>query len=215
MKKLSARLQHIFDWGTLKDYQSIYDICCDHGYLAYKFWKNTKAKVFAIDIAKPVVENLETNYLKITDERFHIECLAGEKVDYKDNSLIVIAGVGAHTTITILEKVLSDNLDEVDIIICCHQNTDILRAYLKESGLGLVNESLIKDKGKFYELIYLTTTEQKLKVQSIGSLMWKQENRDDLIHYLSDQLKYWEIKRDKEAYAILEAYKELNQQWES
>lgn len=215
MKKLSSRLQEIFKWGSLKEYQYVYDICCDHGYLAFEFWKKTNSYVFAIDIAKKVFENLEKNYNHTTDERFQVQCLAGENVDYHDKSLIIVAGVGAHTTKGILEKILSEKPVETDIILCCHQNTDILRNYLQDTSLGLVNEVLVKDKGKFYELIHLTTLSQTIKVHPIGSLMWKQENRDDLHDYLKNQLKHWEIKRDNEAYAILKAYKELDQQWES
>lgn len=208
MKKLSLRLQHLMQWSLIKKYDYIYDVCCDHAHLAINLASNTNSIVHAIDISKEVISKLAQYLGELKPDNLIVECQGGESVDYQENSLIIIAGVGAHTTIKILDHIQSLDLNEVEIILCCHQNTDILRDYLLKTSFKLLNEDLIVDNQKYYELMHIAD-HGKMDIDMIGSLMWEQCSPELASRYREHQLQYWRIRRDEISDQYVKAYEDL------
>ena len=208
MRKLSTRLQHLFKWSLSREYDYIYDVCCDHAHLALAIAHESEARVYAIDISKEVISKLKTRLENHKPDNLVIECKGGEEVAYQDHSLIIIAGVGAHTSIRILEHIQNLNLKNTEIILCCHQNIDILREYLVKSSYKLLNEDLILDNHKYYELMHIAD-HGKMVINMIGSLMWKQCPLEIATNYREHQLKYWRIRRDDIAAKYVKAYENL------
>lgn len=210
--KLSLRLEALYKLAMMVHKDHIYDLCCDHGKLSYKLWQKSKAYIFAVDCALPVIKSLEKKVAPLVDERFSIIYKKAENLVFKDNALVIIAGVGAYTTIDIIKSITSQNLVNTQLLICCHQNTEVLREFLiNHSHFKIQHESLIKEKKQFYELMLLGESGQKVTL--IGEQLWHGENKGILQEYYKKQLHYWRVNQTEKAKLILEEYKRIGKLW--
>lgn len=209
---LSKRLKKLYDWSVIADRKSIYDLCCDHGHLAYTLWRDKKdTEVYAVDIAVKVVAKLRQTLGPLTDERFHIIEQAGENISFKDDSVIIIAGVGAHTTMNIVDAIKASELQKFDLMICCHQNIEVLRDYLQNlDGLGLNKEVLIKEHSQFYEILWLRSNGSK--IGEVAQSFWGES--PDAKEYYHRQIKHWGRTRTAQGSRILKLYEEVGKRWE-
>jgi tRNA (adenine22-N1)-methyltransferase len=91
-----------------------------------------------------------------------------------DNSrqLIIIAGVGGALTLKLVQAIrLAHPQQALDFLLCPVHHQFVLRQGLKALKLGLVDEQLIVENGRFYELIYVST-HSRTELSAQGDKLW-------------------------------------------
>jgi tRNA (adenine22-N1)-methyltransferase len=223
--KLSKRLQQI-DHMISKKYDHIWDCCCDHGFLGMNLLtRNAASKIHFVDIVEPLMNEIEAQLLKSHTKHskttlryeWQVHCLGAEKIPIQNNSsnLVIIAGVGGDLLIEIVEAILTKYpSQDLEFLLCpVHHNYKVRQALI-HLGLGLIDESLVIDNRRFYEIIH-ASTDAKQPISNVGSLMWDFSRRDDR-EYLSQTLAHYERmqKTDnstlfEETQNIISAYRRL------
>lgn len=152
------------------------DIGCDHGYLGIHLLKTGVASsIIAADINEQPLHSATVNALKfgVRDKmRFYLS--DGAVRIPRDFDVMVCAGMGADTMISILCAAPWLKSEAYRLILQCQSKTPMLRRWLWEQGWSIRRETLAKD-GKFvYSVIEA--------VFAPGSLP------EDWEHYISKQL---------------------------
>ncbi|HEY8444426.1 MAG TPA: class I SAM-dependent methyltransferase [Clostridia bacterium] len=187
--RLSKRLQSIAD--CVKYCDTIADIGCDHGKLSvYLIIKGRCSKVLATDISPLSLRKTQelARQKKISDKVITlcgdgleplINC--GQKVD-----LAIIAGLGGREIIKIIER--DKNFIE-RYILSPQQNVDYLRKKLNEFGYKIVNDFIVLDKSKFYDIIEIEKGYQELSGQELKWGVGNLKNPSkDFIAYLDKKI---------------------------
>ena len=187
--KLSARLQAIADFVP-KD-SIVGDIGTDHGYVPiYLIENNISKKVIATDISanslNKAIENISLN--KYEDK---IDSRLGNGLDtIKEFEIdtVIIAGMGGILIKEILDKNWLKRDSIVNLILQPNVATNELREYLITNNFEIIDEKLVKDGKKFYEILVVKKGLSHLKEDSfyqIGDRLI--ENNDPI---LSDFINY-------------------------
>lgn len=194
-----SRIQEIINLPK-GEYSIVWDLCCDHGKIGMGFLK-MGMRVHFVDRVSSIIDKL-VKELKTTDipnthykVQYHNILRMKDQFDKKD--LIILSGIGGYLIEQMLTKLHHVNF-KGEILICAHQNVLELRKYLSLTPHTMLDEKLIKENGKFYELILLKigSTDSKQQVQAIGSKMWSSyhEIHDDYIQerlsFLKKKLSY-------------------------
>lgn len=133
------------------------DIGTDHGYLpVYLIENKISKKVIATDISsnslKKIIQHVESKGLKN-----FIDIRLGDGLDVLkpfEIDTVVIAGMGG-----LLIKDILDNSKEIadtitHFILQPNIASDKLREYLYENNFTIIDEKLVKESDKFYEIIH-------------------------------------------------------------
>ena len=145
---LSKRLQRCADYIGCAN--RIADIGCDHGYLGISLLKNGQVKsVIAADIRPMPLQAAKENAKRFGfDEQMEFFLSDGASAIPRDFDVMVCAGMGADTMISIIENAPWLKSTSYRLILQCQSKTAMLRKYLNENGFSIVRESAIKD-GRF------------------------------------------------------------------
>lgn len=158
---LSIRLQAIAD--EVKNCKSVADIGTDHGYIPIYLVKNGICeKAIASDINKGPTERARTN-VRFEGLSSKINCLTGPGLaPIKNNEVeaIVIAGMGGNLTRDILLADINKVKNYKLMVLQPAQNPEVLREFLYNNKYEILNEELIKEDGKFYELFTVKYNEE-------------------------------------------------------
>ena len=126
------------------------DIGCDHGYLGIHLLKTGAAQsVIAADINEQPLHSARINALKfgVRDKmRFYLS--NGAAAIPRDFDVMVCAGMGADTMISILSAADWLKSESYRLILQCQSKTSMLRRWLWEQGWQIKRETLARD-GKF------------------------------------------------------------------
>ena len=126
------------------------DIGCDHGYLGIHLLKTGVAQsVIAADINEQPLHSATVNALKfgVRDKmRFYLS--DGAVSIPRDFDVMVCAGMGADTMISILSAAPWLKSDSYRLILQCQSKTHTLREFLWAQGWRIHRETLARD-GKF------------------------------------------------------------------
>lgn len=132
------------------------DVGTDHGYVpVYLIEKNISKRVIATDISKGSLSKV-VNYVKERKLESDIDARLGnglEVIKPYEVDTVVIAGMGG----LLIEEILKANKEVTNSIntfilqpmICAKE----LREYLVENNFEILEEVLIKEDGKYYEII--------------------------------------------------------------
>ncbi len=154
---LSKRLQRCADYiGTAN---RVADIGCDHGYLGISLLKNGQAKsVIAADIRPMPLQAAKENAKRFGfEERMEFFLSDGVVSIPRDFDVMVCAGMGADTIVSILENAPWLQNSSYRMILQCQSKTAQLRKHLNENGFSICRESALKDGRFLYtvmEVIY-------------------------------------------------------------
>lgn len=145
---LSKRLQRCADYIGCAN--RVADIGCDHGYLGISLLKNGQVKsVIAADIRPMPLQAAKENAKRFGfDEQMEFFLSDGASAIPRDFDVMVCAGMGADTMISIIENAPWLKSTSYRLILQCQSKTAMLRKYLNENGFSIVRESAIKD-GRF------------------------------------------------------------------
>ncbi|WP_139904084.1 tRNA (adenine(22)-N(1))-methyltransferase [Clostridium thermarum] len=135
---------------------SMADIGTDHGYIPiFLVKKGICDTAIASDINKGPVQKAEKN-VKLYGLEDKIQCRLGgglKTIVPGEVDTAVIAGMGGHLIISILEESAEVAQKMQALILQPVQHVEILRKYLYENGYEILSEDLCFDEGKYYEII--------------------------------------------------------------
>lgn len=142
---LSKRIELIHSLVT-KDI--VYDLCCDHGKIGHLSLKENK-EVYFVDQVQKITEKLSQKYSEFEKAKVICDSILNLR-SFKENSSIIVAGVGAN----LLKSFLDLNIinESQEIIISTHSNQYIAYQAMLKAKLVRTNDSIIEDEGRFYEI---------------------------------------------------------------
>jgi len=218
--KISHRLQKI-DSFIVKHYEHIWDCCCDHGFLGLHLLERQAADtVHFSDTVEHILINLKNQLEQchnIPPSTWQTHCQDAATLDLystsqgvKNPQLIIIAGVGGELTISLVTALLKSHPDlELEFLLCpVHHNYKVRQALINLE-LGLINECLLTENKRFYEVIHVSR-QAKTPISKVGSIMWDLSRAIDSA-YLKATIGHYQRmgKNNGEVKVIIENYQAL------
>ena len=126
------------------------DIGCDHGYLGIHLLKSGIAdRIIAADIHEGPLQAARNNAHKFgVGHRMSFHLSDGVQQIPRDFDVLVCAGMGGDTMVSILEAEAWLKSSRYRLILQCQSKTPLLRRYLSENGWCIMQENALKD-GRF------------------------------------------------------------------
>lgn len=153
--RLSNRLQTIASF--IPQNSIVGDIGTDHGYIPMFLIENKiSKKVIATDISENSLDKIITSVWQTKHEK-DIDMRRGDGLDVIkpfEVDTVVIAGMGGLLIKDILDKDKPKRDSITNFILQPNIAAKELRKYLYESDFEIVDERLVKEDGKFYEIIW-------------------------------------------------------------
>ncbi len=197
--ELSKRLMKIASYVNYCE--AIADIGTDHGYIPIYLVKNNKCNsAIASDINKGPIEKASTN-IRFEGLSEKIKCLLGgglKPLKVGEVNGVIIAGMGGN----LIRDIILEDIEKVKLydflILQPAQNPEVLRNFLYNNNFEILNEDLILDDGKFYELFKVKYNENAKKINvkdeisyEISSILL--ESNNSLVNdYIKSKIKKYE-----------------------
>lgn len=216
MKKLSRRLEALVEHCD-GEYQHIWDMCCDHGYLGMTLIKkHPSANIHFVDIVpsltKEVSSNLERFFAQ-DSARLHVSCqdvVDAPLSEFAGTTLVVIAGIGGELMMSMITALREKHAHRnVDFLLCPVNETYLLRRQLSKLNLNKLEETLVEDGGRYYEVIKVST-QNGTNLSLFGDDIWQHEQS---LRYSRQLVTHYEqrMRNDVEKWAdCLNGYQEIN-----
>lgn len=197
--ELSNRLLKIASY--VDKCKAIADIGTDHGYIPIYLVKNNICeKAIASDINKGPIEKATTN-VRFEGLSKDIKCLLGpglKPINLGEVNGAIIAGMGGNLT----RDILLEDIEKVKLydflILQPAQNPEVLREYLYNNNFEIINEDLILDEGKFYELFKVRYNNNPKKINVEDEIFYEispilLDNKNSLIDsYIKSKIERYE-----------------------
>jgi len=198
LPKLSARLAAIEALVTL-DYDHIWDCCCDHGQLGMHIMaKGLAPNIHFVDLVPDLIENVRskltlhfpTQSQASSTPHWHTHCLDVANLPIKTMApnayhLVIIAGVGGDLCKELVTSLSDKNPKaKIDFLLCPVRHLYALRSELKYRNFEAVNETLVEENKRIYEVI-LTRAPRNIRnlevtptvIHELGDQIWMQKTR--------------------------------------
>ena len=184
--KLTDRLLKIS--SLVDEWKKVADIGTDHGYIPVYLLKNNKIDYAILaDVNKGPLENAkkEVRHNKL-DDKVDLRLGSGlEVLNQNEVDEVIIAGMGGMLISELLEakKSVSQTVDK--LILQPMQAQNELRKYLYNNGYEILNEVLVKEDFRIYEIIVAKYTGKNTEVSDdiyyeVGNKLI--ENNDKLLN---------------------------------
>jgi tRNA (adenine22-N1)-methyltransferase len=139
------------------------DVGCDHGHLGiHLLTKGVAKRIIASDINEGPLQSAQRNARKFAVENkmsFHL--CPGVRDVPRDFDVLVCAGMGADTMVSILEDAPWLNSNCYRLILQCQSKTPLLRRYLSKNGWYIETESVLKDGRFLYTIMEVIWAPEK------------------------------------------------------
>ena len=142
-----TRLEKISSY--ISDNEKVLDVGCDQALLS-KILAKRKIYSIASDLRPNIIENAKKNLTPLEKEYITFSVSNGVPTILNEEYTLVLSGLGAHTILDILKN---SNYRFKKIITISNNNNDILRTEMSKLNYYVLEEEIIKEKGKFYNLI--------------------------------------------------------------
>jgi tRNA (adenine22-N1)-methyltransferase len=192
--RLAALYSEYLDAST--DYDIIWDTCCDHGYLGQAILaSNPRGQLVFVDqvvsITKALREHLQSqSYVNYT---IYTQDLAELKLAVDKTHLVIVAGIGGQLIVELLTRLLANIKISIDFIFCPSTSVHSLRDYLSNNNFGLLNESIVTDNNRFYEIIFVRYKAAGRESVSLLGQMWDSNNNDHQ-QYLKNLIRLYQTR---------------------
>lgn len=152
--QISRRLETVA--GMVTSGRTVADIGTDHAYIPiYLIRENRAERAVAMDVNRGPLQRARAHILQYgledrIDTRLSdgLAALAAGEADS-----VIIAGMGGPLTVRILEEG-ADRLERcAELIVQPQSEIGSVRAYLYEKGWRIVREEMVKEDGKFYQMM--------------------------------------------------------------
>jgi hypothetical protein len=150
------------------------DVGCDHAYISINLLENGKAeRIIASDLREGPL-NIARDNIKLEgfEERIETRLCAG-LCGYEAGEVdtILISGMGG----MLVKEILSESIDVVrradTLILEPQSDLRVVRAYLKDIGFEIIDEDMLSEGGKYYQIMKAVKSERKMKVcDDIGGM---------------------------------------------
>lgn len=149
----------------IKPYKIIADVGCDHGYLIIESFLNSDvSKAIAIDNKIGPLNSAKKNLEKYNfNVRFSLSSGVSDIDD--DTEVVVISGMGG----LLISKIISDDLTNNKklynvkrLILQANRNNFELRKFLMESNYQIIDEKIVYEDDKYYEIIVCERVNEKI-----------------------------------------------------
>lgn len=152
--ELSLRLQAVADMVT--EGRRVADIGCDHGYVSIYLCKEKRCpKVIAMDVKKGPLERARVNI-----DRYGLSDYIETRLSDGTGALqkgevdtLLLSGMGGRLTIRILDQGLKRLGQFSEFILQPQSEIFLVRAFLRQQGIEIVDETIVLEDGKFYPVI--------------------------------------------------------------
>ena len=135
--------------------KKVIDIATDHGLVTLYLAKNNiSTDILATDISESSLNKLVEALDKDTSKVIKTQVTDGfYGINKEDNQVAIIAGMGANTIIDLIEnnKDFVKNLDY--LILASNINNEKLRRYLIENSFEIIDDFLVYENKKYYDII--------------------------------------------------------------
>lgn len=200
--KLGARLEQIKQLVS-PDYDHAWDCCCDHGYLGQALLEeNHPARIHFVDIVPDLIDALDLLLQRHkANANWQTHCMDVAELPIRENPgkhLIIIAGIGGDLMIDLIKRIQQRNAVSVDFLLCPVYHQFAVRKHLIQSGFKLLQECLVQENRRFYEIIKVAaTTHSSADLPNIslaGEQIWRPVSEDqyqDALRYLKRTLEHY------------------------
>ena len=149
--RLSARLSAIAH--MIPEGYPVVDIGCDHALLDIYLTLNQKNKCIASDMRPSVIAIAKKNIAsyQLENKIELIESDGLQNIIPPDHAVVVIAGMGTSTILSILKNPKINYFSY--LVIQTNNDWDVFRKQLSHRGFRLVEEQTVLDKNKYYVLM--------------------------------------------------------------
>jgi len=190
-RRLSALLE------VAREAKTVADIGADHGYLTKMLLESRKAKsVIATDISAASLE--KTRLLaKRHDFLERIELRVGnglEPIKRGEADLAIIAGMGGQEIAAILKTAREKQIFE--FILQPVQNAYELRCFLSQNGFKIEKDFMVKDQGKFYDIMAVSLKGDLYEL-TYAELLFGKDNLEKPSKDFLEYLKHYILKREE------------------
>ena len=180
--QISKRLELL---ANLVSSKNVVDVGCDHALLSIYLTQKGK-KCIATDISEKVIENAKKNIIKyqLENEIKLVQNDGVKNMKLNKDTCLVIAGMGTHTIIHILDNADLKNISE--LVIQSNNDHVLLRKYIIKQGFYIDKEVSICEKNKYYIIIKFKKGYKKYT------------EKDYILGFLDkDYYKYWYEKNNQ------------------
>ena len=141
------------------------DIGCDHALVSiYLVSEGISPKVLAMDIGEGPLEaakaNIEKYGLSESIETRLSDGMSELKLGETDGA--VIAGMGGLTIVGILERGLHNIKPGYELVLSPQSEIPEVRAFLRTHGIKIIDEEMIIEDDKYYNIIKAVATDEEL-----------------------------------------------------
>jgi|GEM_PF-102859 len=214
--KLGQRLAQINSMIPM-GYSHIWDCCCDHGFLGAALLDRHAANtIHFVDIVPALMQQLtaklELFYPLQTANQWQVHCLDVSAIPLEQDEqtpLVIIAGIGGDLMIELVNTLCQLHPNrQIDFILCPVHHQYELRHQLIELDCRLIDEKLIEENRRFYEIIYVRrdspssriagdseSDSSTTKISAVGDKFWQCNNdheRNIAIRYLHKMLTHYQ-----------------------
>lgn len=215
-----AELQFIVLTAQEKSpYDHIWDCCCDHGYLGISLLNALRSnksgsktsQIHFVDIVSHLIEQLneslsayalDPSKTDLSSTPWHTHCLDTRDIplnQHQGKHLVIIAGVGGVQTQEFIQQLCNNNPNQAfDVLLCPVHQLYPLRSTLNTQGFGLIEEHLIKENKRYYEVIYAShpyDAAAKTNITLTGDKIWQSNSKEEEIitkEYLHKLIQHYQ-----------------------
>ena len=156
-----TRLEKISSY--ISDNEKVLDVGCDQALLS-KILAKRKIYSIASDLRPNIIENAKKNLTPLEKEYITFSVSDGVPTILNEEYTLVLSGMGAYTILDILKN---SNYRFNKIITISNNNNDILRTEMSKLNYYVLEEEIIKEKGKFYNLIVFDNVKRDYSKEQI------------------------------------------------
>lgn len=191
---LSKRLQtvaHMVTWGN-----RVCDVGCDHGYVSiYLVRQGISPGVLAMDLREgPLGAAREHVTEQRLEEKIELRLSNGlHNYNIGEADSLVCAGMGGRLMRRILEEDKEKTASFRELILQPQSELELFRRFLRESGYLVREEEMLKEDGKFYQVIRAVPAgkeEASVGMQGSAGRVWASSENDlpeDVLCRLEDR----------------------------
>lgn len=161
--RLSKRLNTLFD-AIPVGYDSVWDLCCDHGRLGMAILETGKApEVVFVDQIPEITQEVEAQLQRYGAEGYRVLCQDACTLELPSQGrhLLVLAGVGDEVSLNIMAGLLAHGAthSHIDWLVSPANNLFQVREQLQQWPLSVFEEGFVMDKQRGYEWLLLQHSE--------------------------------------------------------
>jgi len=177
-----------------------------------------------VDVVPELMQQLESKLVQLfpkenlIDSHWQVHCADVATLplqNFSGKHLVIIAGVGGDLMTEFVKAIYQKNSNlNIDFLLCPVHHQFTLRQQLIELNFSLLDEILITENQRFYEVILVSSTNAgtSSNINPVGSIMWQYDSDEHLkiaTAYLSKTIAHYkrmQLHNESDVQHIVNAY---------